>query len=443
MKAYKPKYYLIAFSLFYLLLIGIMIFYFIQVLELKKKEIHSIAHNKIDEIENKLSFDKKSKKKDNILYQGIMDVLQKKKTVAEFKIENPEYFEQVNQDATHKIDSIFQPLGYQVSYRIDLTSIMLNTTKENFLTAPITILETNQKIHNAHRVNTSEWEVEESSQNKSDEPCLDCPADYSNHFTIKQEKYIEVRNFNSLALHDLLPLLLGSFLICMFILILYFITYKTIKKKEEEVWSLHNMVDNVSHEFKLPIATLKYGCNNLKQEYDSPTVALIQRQVDRLERLQNQLGINVHEEKRPFHQKDFIQLTEDLSLRNQEITFKTVWNLEEKEIPFPQTAIETIVLNLIENGIKYGGTTLRCSVEKKENKLYIEVTDNGMGIDKKEQSLIFRKFYRIIHNNVHNTLGLGIGLYQVKQIVDEYQGSIQIKSKLTEGTTFRICIPYA
>ena len=414
-----------------------------QVLELKKKEIHSIAHDKIDEIENILSFEKKSKKKDNILYQGVIEVLQKKKTVAAFKTENPDYFAHINQDATHKIDSIFQPLGYQVSYRVDLTAIILNTTQENFLTHPITILETDQKIRNPHRVNSSEWEVEESSKNTSTEPCLDCPANYSNHFTVKQEKYIEVRNFNALAFRDLFPLLLGSFLICTFILILYFITYKTIKKKEQEVWSLHNMVDNVSHEFKLPIATLKYGCNNLKQEYNSPTVALIQRQVDRLERLQNQLGINVLEEKRPFHQKDFIQLTEDLSLRNQEITFKMVWNLEEKEIPFPQTEIETLVLNLLENGIKYGGTTIGCSIYKKENKLYIEVSDNGMGIDKKEQNLIFRKFYRIIHNNVHNTLGLGIGLYQVKQIADKYQGSIQVTSKLTVGTTFSIRIPYA
>lgn len=442
MKAYKPKYYLIAFSLFYLLLIGIMIFYFVQVLELKKKEIHSIAHTKIDEIENILSFDKKSKKKDNILYQGVMDILQKTKTVAEFKTENPDYFEHINQDATRKIDSIFQPLGYQVSYRVDLTAIILNTTKENFLTAPITILETDQKIRKAHRVNSSEWEVEESSKNKSDEPCLDCPADYSNHFTIKQEKYIEVRNFNALAFRDLFPLLLGSFLICTFILILYFITYKTIKKKEQEVWSLHNMVDNVSHEFKLPIATLKYGCNNLKQEYDSPTVALIQRQIDRLERLQNQLGITLDTNEAYFNQQHFVQLIQDLTIRHPDLVLSTHWEVAES-IPFSQTAIETILLNLLENGIKYGGTTINCSIYKKENKLCIEVSDNGIGIDKKEQNLIFRKFYRIIHNNVHNTLGLGIGLYQVKQIVEKYQGSISLKSKLTVGTTFIIRIPYA
>ncbi|WP_158962503.1 sensor histidine kinase [Myroides fluvii] len=443
MKSYKPKYYLIAFSLFYLFLIGIMTFYFLQVLELKKKEIHTIAHAKIDEIENILSFEKKSKKKDNVMYKAVLELLQKKATIEEIQEKNASYLQFVSLDATHKIDSAFASLGYKIAYRIDLTHVILNSTKENMLKTPVTILETQQKIKQAHRVNTSEWEVEESSENKSNDPCMDCPEDYSNHFTVKQEKYIEVLNFNSIAFHQLFPLLLGSFLICTFIIILYFITYKTIRKKEQEVWSLHNMVDNISHEFKLPIATLKYGCNNLKQEYDSPTVALIQRQINRLERLQNQLGVTSNTNDLPFNHENFIQLIEDLKLRNQTVDFKISWDLAADTIPLSRTEVETILLNLLENSIKYGGTVVTCSLHAKENKLYLEVSDNGIGIEKKEQPLIFRKFYRIIHNNVHNTVGLGIGLYQVKQIVEKHQGSIQINSKLTIGTTFIIRIPYA
>jgi len=439
----KPKYYLIAFSLFYLLLIGVMTFYFAQVLELKKKEIHTIAHNKIDEIEKLLSFEKKEKKKDNILYHAILELLQKKTTFEEIKKKNASYFNDVNQDATQKIDSTFRDLGYQVAFRSDITQIILNSTKENIITAPVTILQTEKKINKARRINTSEWEVEESSTNKSDEPCLNCPNDYSNHFTVKQEKYIEVLNFNSIAFRELFPLLLGSFLICIFILILYFITYKIIKRKEEEVLSLHNMVDNVSHEFKLPIATLKYGCNNLKQEYDSPTVALIQRQIDRLERLQNQLGHAVIETViSPFSQANLSQLIDDLKLNHPSINFSIIWAINDV-INLPKTEIETILLNLFENSIKYGGTAITCSVSVKDNLLQLQVSDNGMGIAKTEQHLIFRKFYRIIHNNVHNTVGLGIGLYQVKSIVEKYQGHIKVDSKLTEGTTFLIRIPYA
>ena len=443
MNPYKPKHYLFAFSLFYLFLIGIMTFYFVQVLELKKKEIHNIAHRKIDAIEHLLAFEKKTKKHDNVIYNAIQDLLQGKSTIEDIQQRNAAYLESISIDATHKIDSTFATLGYKVAYRVDLTHVILNSTKENRLKAPVTILETKEKIRHAQRVNTSEWEVEESSTNKSDEPCADCPEDYSNHFTVKQEKYIDVLNFNLLAFRDLFPLLLGSLLICSFILILYYITYKTIKQKEQEVLSLHNMVDNVSHEFKLPIATLKYGCNNLKQEYDSPTVALIQRQVDRLERLQNQFGMLTKNDEQPFSYGDFTQLIDDLKLRNPSVDFNASWDLQEDILPFPQTELETILLNLLENSIKYGGTTILCNFQSKGNTLYITLTDNGIGIEKKEQNLVFRKFYRIRQNNIHNTLGLGIGLFQVKQIVDKYCGSIQLKSKLTEGTTFIIQLPYA
>lgn len=441
MKYYKPKYYLIAFSLFYLLLIGLMTFYFLHVLELKKKEIHTIAHTKIDAIEGLLAFDKKSKNKNNLIYQAVLDLLQNKTTVEEIKKKNTSYFEAINKDASQKIDSAFRDLGYNVAFRIELTDVIPYSTKENILKTPLTILQTERVLTNAYRINSSEWEVEESSTNKSDEPCIDCPIDYKNHFTAKQEKYLEVINFNSIAFRALFPLLLGSFLICTFILILYYITYKTIKKKEKEVLSLHNMVDNVSHEFKLPIATLKYGCNNLQQEYNSATVELIQRQVSRLERLQNQLGGFVETTDHTISKADLEQLLADLKLKNEHVSFTLAWDLDDK-LNFPQTEIETILLNLLENGIKYGGTNILCTVKEKESKLCIQISDNGIGIAKTEQNLIFQKFYRIRHHNIHNTLGLGIGLYQVKQIVDKRKGSIRLKSKLTEGTTFTILLPY-
>lgn len=441
MKYYKPKYYLIAFSLFYLLLIGLMTFYFLHVLELKKKEIHTLAHNKIDAIESLPAFDKKSKNKNNLIYQAVLDLLQNKITVEEIKKKNTSYFEAINQNASQKIDSAFHELGYKVAFRIELTDVIPYSTKENILTTPVTILQTERVLKNAYRINSSEWEVEESSTNNSDEICADCPKDYKNHFKVKQEKYIDIINFYSIAFKELSPLIFSSLLICSILLVLYFITYKTIKKKEQEVLSLHNMVDNVSHEFKLPIATLKYGCNNLQQEYNSTTIELIQRQVSRLERLQNQLGGFVETSDEPFSKTNLVQLIDDLKIKNQQVSFTLNWNLD-SQLDFPKTEIETILLNLLENSIKYGGTAITCTIEEKENKLCIQVSDNGIGIAETEQNLIFRKFYRIRHHNIHDTLGLGIGLYQVKQIVDQRKGSIQLKSKLTEGTTFTILFPY-
>jgi two-component system phosphate regulon sensor histidine kinase PhoR len=105
--------------------------------------------------------------------------------------------------------------------------------------------------------------------------------------------------------------------------------------------------------------------------------------------------------------------------------------------------METIILNLLENSVKYGATEITCHITQHSNSIVLMVKDNGLGIEKEEQKLIFKKFYRIINNNVHTTTGLGIGLYQVQQIVQQLNGNIELISKINTGTTFKISLPYA
>ncbi|MNU02352.1 Alkaline phosphatase synthesis sensor protein PhoR [compost metagenome] len=68
--------------------------------------------------------------------------------------------------------------------------------------------------------------------------------------------------------------------------------------------------------------------------------------------------------------------------------------------------------------------------------------DNGIGIIQEEIPHIFEKFYRIQKNNIHDTKGLGLGLYLVNNIVNRHQGNIQVNSKQNQGTTFNISIPH-
>jgi len=65
-----------------------------------------------------------------------------------------------------------------------------------------------------------------------------------------------------------------------------------------------------------------------------------------------------------------------------------------------------------------------------------------MGMDKKEYPYIFEKYYRIQHNNIYHTKGLGLGLFIVKNIVDKYGGEIAVHSRIQEGTTFTLQLPY-
>ena len=74
--------------------------------------------------------------------------------------------------------------------------------------------------------------------------------------------------------------------------------------------------------------------------------------------------------------------------------------------------------------------------------LAVSVTDNGIGIPKKNIKHIFDEFYRVTKGNVHDNKGYGLGLNYVKKIVEIHGGRVKVKSVLGEGSTFTVYIPY-
>jgi len=143
----------------------------------------------------------------------------------------------------------------------------------------------------------------------------------------------------------------------------------------------------------------------------------------------------------PYTVKDLTQMMDDLRQLYPEVKLYEQWDAQE-EVLLDKTKMETFLLNLIENSIKYGGTDIQCNISTNDKHYIFSVIDNGIGIAKDQQKDIFKKFYRIREGNIHNTTGLGIGLYQVQQIVESLNGQININSKPQKGTTFIITIPY-
>ena len=100
--------------------------------------------------------------------------------------------------------------------------------------------------------------------------------------------------------------------------------------------------------------------------------------------------------------------------------------------------LSNVFNNLIDNAIKYcsGKPNVRISSFLKGEKIHVSVKDNGIGIEKKHQKMIFERFFRVPKGNIHDVKGFGLGLFYVKSIVEEMEGKILLKNSDSDGSEF-------
>jgi len=105
--------------------------------------------------------------------------------------------------------------------------------------------------------------------------------------------------------------------------------------------------------------------------------------------------------------------------------------------------LTSVVVNLLDNAIKYSPIrpTIRINTYNRDQNFVFEVIDNGIGISKENQGMIFDKLYRVPTGNIHNVKGFGLGLSYTKAIVEAHQGNISVSSELKKGTTFTVTLP--
>ena len=102
--------------------------------------------------------------------------------------------------------------------------------------------------------------------------------------------------------------------------------------------------------------------------------------------------------------------------------------------------INEIIYNLTDNAIRYNneGGTVKVFVYSNEDKVILEVKDNGIGIPKEHQDRIFERFYRVDKSRSKLTGGTGLGLAIVKHIVAKHDAKIEIESEVGKGTIIKV-----
>lgn len=241
-----------------------------------------------------------------------------------------------------------------------------------------------------------------------------------------------------------------------FLLILLFGVFqvrKSIKKENELAAQKNNFILSVSHELKTPIAATKLQLqtllkHELERDKQKELLHVALNETNRLHKLvDNVLMANQIENNNLSVQKENLNLSELVEgtmkryfmehLENKTITLNIEKNIEysgDKEL------LPSIIINLIENAIKYSFETIRIDVELKmfHQKPLLEIKDNGCGITDAEKETIFHKFYRSGSEHTRKTKGTGIGLFIVKSICDLHGIHIKALDHYPKGSVFQL-----
>ena len=268
------------------------------------------------------------------------------------------------------------------------------------------------------------------------------------YFPHRQQYIIHQLNFWILTSVLLLLVLIG-FAASMF----YFYRQKFLNEVQKD------FVNNFTHEFKTPLAVMKLAAGVLS----SPPIteqperlkkysAIIAQQTEHLqtqvERLLKTASTDQHElplEKEIFIPNNIIKdVLKDMDPLVKQTNTRIEFIAEEdnKTISADESNIAMVIVNLVENSIKYSKEPHVIITTATENGQYsISVKDNGIGIEKKYIRQLFKKFFRVPTGNVHNVKGFGLGLNFVKKVIDAHNGKIIVNSIPGIGTEFKIILP--
>lgn len=214
-------------------------------------------------------------------------------------------------------------------------------------------------------------------------------------------------------------------------------------------------VANVSHELKTPLTSIKGFAETLKYVEDEKTkskfLKIINEETDRLTFLINDiLTLSDIESGRDFVFENFdvkvivddvIVLLEQLSIKKK---IKLEYSCEENlSLYGDKNKFKQMLLNLGENAIKYSEENDSVFIElfKESSNVVLEVRDTGIGIAKEYIPRLFERFYRVDKARSRAKGGTGLGLAIVKHIILGFKGTIDVKSKIDEGSTFIVKIP--
>ena len=227
---------------------------------------------------------------------------------------------------------------------------------------------------------------------------------------------------------------------------------ENIMKLEKQSKQKQELINNLAHEMNTPITSIQgfadyMQISKLSEEEQADCLNFIIRESRRLKEISTTLLAMVNlENKEELLQEEFS--IRELSERLEELYRKV---MEEERINLfiecsvesmkgNHILIESFLRNMITNGVRAldnrVNKEIKISIYRDDNKIKLQVEDNGCGIEEKHLENIFEPFYRVDKARSREYGGSGLGLPFCKKIVEMHNGNLQVESKVNEGTKF-------
>lgn len=282
----------------------------------------------------------------------------------------------------------------------------------------------------------------------------------SNLDTEPYELYISMPDRKRYILSSITGMALLSLIFTTVIVVAYSNAIKQIFKQRQISQIKTDFINNMTHEFKTPIATINLALDSLKHpkiSSDPVKVANYHRMIrEENKRMHSQVenvlrisklereDLNIEKER---HDMDDILIDSishiQLILEEKGGVVKSHFGALRTEVLVNESHITNVIVNVLENAIKYteGNPVIDVFTENVKNKLVIKVRDQGIGMSKQAQRKVFQKFFREHTGDIHNVKGHGLGLAYSKRILDDCHGEIHVESIKGKGSTFSIHLP--
>jgi two-component system phosphate regulon sensor histidine kinase PhoR len=265
---------------------------------------------------------------------------------------------------------------------------------------------------------------------------------------------IEFTNETWAVLKRILGGILISTLLVLAVISCLFYLLNIIKHQKQLAEVKNDLISNITHEFKTPIATIGVALESINdfnviddKEKTKRYLKMSSEQLSKLnimvEKLLETATLDGDSLQLKKDDCDIVELLTSLIKKHQlhntskEIHFVTP--LKKASIKIDVFHFENAINNVLDNAVKYGGNLIKVTLKQEANLYSILISDNGKELTKAHKDKIFEKFYRVPKGNTHNIKGFGIGLYYTKKIIEKHGGTINLE--LQSLTTFKISIP--